>query len=193
MSKSLKLRRLKSKLLFHYLSCFVNHVVKHENDFGMLEHLLILEEYFLDLRDPSFWDRERSCRWETLQKILFLIRQGNWKSIKRFQIYWKCNEHLIPFSEFAYWGWLNSGAKITDLFRLVENRKCKPRPKRFVGVGHNDSRPPPSPLTKGLPSWEEVASSTQVRKISAKQEFEEEFRSRFRELNRTKPFIEILL
>lgn len=192
--KVLKLRRAKNTELFSRMNFFIFQIVKDKEKYlGKEEHLVLLEEHFLSLKDRLFWNQKRIARWTILRKLMFLIRTGNWTDIERFIRYFDCNPTQNPFNEFAYWGWLNSGGNIERYFRKVEQRTIRPRPKRFIGVGHNDSHPPPSSLTRDLPSWENVASSRQGQIATGVELFLESIAVQLFEANRSKPYIEIRL
>jgi len=185
---NLALRRLGNKELFENLQNYL-FLCAFEGRFEEKAEAVLLVEHFTQLRDPSFW-KVRIARWDILRKLYHYLSTGNFLGARRILTY---HQGQPKFHLHSYYGWRKLRDSLKPLFRVVKERQNKPRPKRWLGVGHNDRTSPPRPETKELPSWEEVATSSQMRRLYEKDEFLKEFLEKFENLSRIQTFIEFVL
>jgi len=189
---NLVLRRVGTRMIFHQARYFLLHCVRNGGiPLKEMEAWILIEEHFSLLKDPNFW-RINQWRWSILQKIAFSLKTGNLSAAKALIEYYDNHPSQKVFSYHEYFGWLKSFKGLNFLLRKASKDWIKPRPKRWIGVGHTDQTSRPNPRTTGLPSWETVATSALMRKHYERDEFLKTFEEKFENFGRYGP-IEFVL
>jgi hypothetical protein len=136
------------------------------------EQYLLLEcwDYLLEYKDYPFWTKNH-LSWKTLSGIFNIVRKGS-SGILTKEVYLSTLQAVMHTmkpclpSVRAYFGWVKTFRVSRFVVRNNRRLRLSPPPQRYIGVGYRDQGTCRIPELDASPSWQEVATVSQVELIN---------------------------
>lgn len=133
-----------------------------EEEFLLFDSKIYLDEF----QDVSFWSGQRIREWKVLETMIGQVRMTSIslqeKIPRTAQLNFFSNVQKILPGPHAYYGWRKTFSPKFFLRRRNRALDRKAPPRRFVGVGYRDKGNAGNAALDGSPSWQEVASATNL-------------------------------